>query len=126
MGFFADKTPTPGTRTASALMSYARLFLRQRASKPRSPLAPGQRRYNGNWRVYVPKPWRPKPDGYVSRQRRWQLKQEAAGRCILCGQPNSSLNLLCPSCMDKKRAAAGHQPWRLGGPGRPPKKIPTL
>jgi hypothetical protein len=28
----------------------------------------------------------------MTRQRRWQLKQQAAGRCIICGRPRAKGN----------------------------------
>jgi hypothetical protein len=63
----------------------------------------------------------PKP---VSRQRAWQLRMKASGRCILCGKPRGNCWDRCDPCQAKVTAAVrkrtGCQPWQPGKPGRPP------
>ena len=61
----------------------------------------------------------------ISRQRRWQLKRKSEGKCGYCGI--GSLNFYrdrCDECQsqlrESERRKAGSQPWRPGGPGRPP------
>ena len=59
----------------------------------------------------------------ISRQRAWQMKQVAAGRCSQCGKEAVS-SRKCMECLEKNKVAArlcrDGQPWRPGGRGRPP------
>jgi hypothetical protein len=58
----------------------------------------------------------------MSRQADWQRKKIAAGLCGNCGkQPLGAHGRRCEACQDKHRLRSGSKPWRLGGPGRPPK-----
>lgn len=61
----------------------------------------------------------------VSRQREWQLRKRAEGRCETCGKkrhPRSSQ--YCLSCLRKKRKSCrrrlGYRPHQLGRRGRIP------
>jgi len=62
----------------------------------------------------------------VSRQRVWQLQRTAEGLCQQCGvNPRSEHSTaFCVECQDsnreRNRKRIGSQPWRPGGPGRPP------
>ncbi len=60
----------------------------------------------------------------VSRQRKWQIKQTAAGNCEKCGQKLNLYKKHCDVCAEKHRAytrkVRGSKAWRQGGPGRPP------
>jgi hypothetical protein len=60
----------------------------------------------------------------MSKQRDWQRKQQAAGNCVSCGKPRSGDARQCTVCRDKRRvddrARKRSNPWRKGGPGRPP------
>lgn len=65
---------------------------------------------------------------HISRQRRWQLKQQAAGRCTNCGAeryPQSKT--YCLRCLrqvrENSRRRNGHRPWRRGSHGRPPLEV---
>jgi hypothetical protein len=104
----------------------------------------------------------------MTRQRRWQLKKRAEGKCIVCGVdsngkilcrkhaiqvyrskakqkriqrlraegkcPKHNLPYPCPKCREisqrpknvlkarlRSRIKTNSNPWRPGGPGRPPK-----
>lgn len=37
----------------------------------------------------------------VSRQRRWQRKQVAAGMCKICGKPRGKCRQFCDPCNEK-------------------------
>lgn len=60
----------------------------------------------------------------VSKQRRWQLKMVAAGRCSQCGKARKSYKDLCNACAVKRRALnrrqVGCRPQAAGKRGRPP------
>lgn len=60
----------------------------------------------------------------MTRQRRWQLKRRAEGRCITCGRKRNLYKHHCDQCNGKhllyQRKYHGHQPWRAGFAGRPP------
>lgn len=63
--------------------------------------------------------------GGESRQRLWQLLRSAEGRCEICSAPVTHYDTVCDGCAEKRRlhvrSRGGHQPWRPGGKGRPPK-----
>ncbi len=61
-----------------------------------------------------------KPEKNLSRQRRWQLKHQAAGLCIICGQKRNIYAQHCDDC--HKRICEGG-PWKAGARGRPPNSI---
>lgn len=61
----------------------------------------------------------------VSRQREYQKRMKAAGRCESCGQHRNGANrTYCQRCAETQRILqrrrAGYRPWRFGGRGRPP------
>lgn len=60
----------------------------------------------------------------VSRQRRWQLKQAALGKCITCGKP-AVAGVLCLEHRRKqtvqRRKLKGFKAWKPGKVGRPRK-----
>ena len=64
----------------------------------------------------------------VSRQRRWQIKQQAQGNCITCGKPRShGFSKRCLKHQKAKRALdrkrAGYGKWHPGSAGRIPFEI---
>ena len=65
----------------------------------------------------------PKPE---SRQRTWQRMMALAGKCINCGKINKGKTQRCETCRvaynKYQREKKGHQPWRAGSVGRPPKQ----
>lgn len=66
----------------------------------------------------------------IKRQHRWQAKRISAGKCGQCGKPRNLYALLCDECAEKVRIAnrhrSGSKPWKNGGRGRPPRKVPGL
>lgn len=60
----------------------------------------------------------------VSRQRRWQLKMIAGGRCSQCGNLRKHYRDFCDPCEIKhrefNRRRLGCRPHVKGKPGRPP------
>lgn len=64
-------------------------------------------------------------DDRPSRQRAWQKKMVAEGRCDQCGKLRKHYPQRCDDCQKiaivLKRAKRGSKPWELGKPGRPPK-----
>ncbi len=72
----------------------------------------------------VPHPF--KPGVMVSPQRVWQLKQQAMGKCVICGEPvvrgvRCRTHLL--AARKYARLSKGCQPWKKGGKGRPPLSV---
>lgn len=60
----------------------------------------------------------------VSRQRKWQKKKVAEGKCSKCSEPLFDKELCKKHYLNKKirqRESQGSEPWVEGGPGRPPK-----
>jgi len=62
--------------------------------------------------------------GKMTRQRLWQLRKRAQGRCQSCGKPRNHYALYCDKCalgrreyMRKKR---GSKPYDKDHVGRPP------
>ncbi len=60
----------------------------------------------------------------MTRQRIWQLKQMAEGRCAQCGAPrHPASKTMCLRCAararKRNRARLGHSPKRPGAVGRP-------
>jgi len=61
-----------------------------------------------------------------SRQRQWQIRQNAAGKCMYCSDP-----LLTSTCCEKHavirreriRNLHGHQQWKPGSRGRKPAEL---
>ena len=68
---------------------------------------------------------RPASQPELSPQRRWQLRQVAAGLCAQCGQAREHYAQLCDACAEKHRVArrerCGFKPYRKGRRGRPPR-----
>jgi hypothetical protein len=62
----------------------------------------------------------------MSRQREYQMRMRAAGKCVQCGCPANGA-ARCPNCAIKHRKQrqikGKHQPWKPGGRGRPPQFI---
>lgn len=60
----------------------------------------------------------------ISRQRRYQIRMQASGRCRTCGKPRGLSIYHCDAHAiadrERHRAKAGHQPWERGHVGRPP------
>lgn len=60
----------------------------------------------------------------VAVERDLYHERKAAGLCPRCGRNPAALGVLCSSCGSKRlayrRGYDGCQPWRPGGPGRPP------
>lgn len=73
--------------------------------------------------------WLAEKKSKVSRQRRWQKKMEAAGRCRVCGAQGVGQPPYCAKHLnanrERKRRAAGCSAWRPGGRGRPPITVST-
>ena len=67
---------------------------------------------------------RPGGQTELSPQRRWQLRQVAAGLCAQCGAPRVNYAQLCDGCAEKQRVArrerCGFAPYCKGRRGRPP------
>lgn len=63
-------------------------------------------------------------DKSLSRQRRYQLRMKAAGRCQQCGSKELFTTSACEPCVKKRRASSrkrtGSNPWQKGKAGRPP------
>jgi cytochrome c5 len=61
----------------------------------------------------------------MTRQRKYQLKRKAEGRCAQCGNEELLIANHCHKCHEKQLAYArkrnGHNPWEPGKVGRPPK-----
>ena len=53
----------------------------------------------------------------VSRQYRWQLKQIALGRCVICGQPRNLYATHCDSCAIPVRKRSREQRRKRFGIG---------
>ena len=51
----------------------------------------------------------------VSRQRRWQVKQQAAGRCWICGKKRHLWACYCDLCQERQNAMKRAQRARAGG-----------
>jgi predicted amidophosphoribosyltransferase len=60
----------------------------------------------------------------ISRQRKYQLRREAKGLCMQCGDKTEFGLKLCPACNRKNvkrmRKSNGCKSWKKGGCGRPP------
>ena len=60
----------------------------------------------------------------ISKQRRWQLKKKADGRCTQCGRDRNLYKSYCDDCQKKQtklnRKRKGCKPWKPGNRGRPP------
>ena len=60
----------------------------------------------------------------LSRQRIWQNKRLAEGKCVRCGQPRNLYAQRCDACQNKETARArektGFKAWKAGGRGRQP------
>lgn len=61
-----------------------------------------------------------KAEKHISRQRRWQLKRQKAGECIICGKPRNIYAQHCDECHERICQSA---PWRAGARGRPPNSV---
>ncbi len=65
------------------------------------------------------------PFGQLSKQRQWQLRMIAEGKCGGCGKPRENYQQKCDDCTIKlrqhARRRAGCQPWEEGSRGRRPK-----
>lgn len=74
-----------------------------------------------NGRYLYPHPVTGEP---VSRQRIYQLRRQAEGRCQRCGKALTLYAIECAKChawsVRYKRKARGCKPWRRNGPGRVP------
>jgi hypothetical protein len=58
----------------------------------------------------------------VSRQRKWQLKKQAEGKCTICGKEAWKPGAyFCPHHLECQRSRSGSKPWKLGGSGRVPR-----
>lgn len=56
----------------------------------------------------------------MSRQHKWQVKQQAAGRCTQCGQSRGGWSQsLCNACAEKKRRRLGSRFMGRPAWGRP-------
>lgn len=61
-----------------------------------------------------------------SRQLQWQHKQIRLNNCVICGQPRGDSRSVarCMGCLRRfrlqQRKKVACNPWRPGGPGRPP------
>ena len=59
----------------------------------------------------------------LSRQRRWQLKKEAEGKCVTCGGGPLLSSRYCAKHLqatrERNRDRVGCNPWEPGGRGRP-------
>jgi len=54
--------------------------------------------------------------GTLSKQRRWQLKMLAAGRCRQCGAPRVEGSAAhCAACREKSRVAGRNRYRRMAG-----------
>ena len=60
----------------------------------------------------------------MTRQRRWQRRKIAEGRCQICGRQRGIYADYCDECGIKtrlqKRQSAGCNRWQEGHRGRPP------
>lgn len=60
----------------------------------------------------------------LSRQRLWQLKRIAEGKCPQCGVAKEAKTFLCPKCAKanaiRNREKSGFKPWKEGSKGRRP------
>lgn len=60
----------------------------------------------------------------VSRQRRWQIRQQESGNCPQCGEKKDADLRLCLRCTknraERMRKKGGFSEWKPGGKGRPP------
>lgn len=61
----------------------------------------------------------------LSRQRKWQNRRLAEGRCVRCGQKRNLYAQRCDSCQSKETERAREKnecrEWRTGSRGRRPK-----
>lgn len=60
----------------------------------------------------------------ISRQREWQIKKIAEGKCSSCGKPRTLSKYVCNDCLKKRREyqrkKVGCRPYKPGGRGRIP------
>ena len=72
-----------------------------------------------------------KPTHEISPQRRYQLARKSEGKCGQCGIAAILGYTRCPNCHEsdlrRHRERGGKfgqklNPWKPGGPGRPPKR----
>lgn len=65
----------------------------------------------------------------ISKQRQWQLKKQAEGKCVTCGSGSLVSKQHCEKHLlearARNRARMGCGQWVPGGPGRPPKYSAT-
>lgn len=61
----------------------------------------------------------------AARMRRRDARYRSEGRCVRCSLPMEAGGPTCLKCLQSARLhgrkVRGCQPWRPGGPGRPPK-----
>ena len=62
-----------------------------------------------------------------SSQRRWQVRQSAAGKCVYCANQAINGTIRCEFhaeyMREYMRKRSGYSPWKEGGRGRPPKEF---
>lgn len=62
----------------------------------------------------------------MTRQRRWQNKRLAEGKCVCCGAKRNLYSQRCDACQTQETERARNRnrcnPWKAGGRGRKPKK----
>lgn len=72
---------------------------------------------------------RPPINDGLTKQRRWQIKQQALGRCQECGGTKPSNCTQCDACAEttrvRMREERGFKAWQPGGSGRKPKHAVT-
>ena len=67
-----------------------------------------------------------------SRQRQWQIRQNAAGKCMYCSNQAIEGTKRCEShakyMREYMRERGGYNQWEPGGRGRPPMEVknPTM
>ena len=63
----------------------------------------------------------------LSRQRRWQVRQNEAGKCMYCTNQAMDGTTRCEFHAEYirqyMRKRGGYNPWKEGGRGRPPMKF---
>jgi len=63
----------------------------------------------------------------MTHWRQWERDAIAKGLCRRCRKPRTQYAILCDVCQEKarvaQRARLGHQPWKPGSRGRPPKGV---
>jgi len=66
----------------------------------------------------------------ISRQRLWQAKRLAEGRCVRCGKPRNLYAQRCDACqaIETQRIREKNQckAWKAGGRGRKPKNCAEI